>query len=178
VRRAVGLVPQDPVIFRMSLKDNIAGGADFTDAEVAASLTHCGLDARQLTGKSTVGEALQAELAVSGLSTGQQQMLMAARAIVRRPKVLVLDECTASLDVGTAHQLLQVIGAHCADATVLSIAHRLRFVLRCDRILVLGNGGHILGLDTPANLMREEDGYFAACLRHEQLDDGKGEEEE
>lgn len=172
LRRAIALVPQDPVIFKMSLKDNVGGSEEFTDAEVATALSHCGLDARQLTGRETVQEALAAELATSGLSMGQQQMLMTARALVRRPKVLVLDECTASLDYDMADQLLQVIGTHCADATVLSIAHRLRFVMRCDRILVLENGGRVQSLDTPANLMREQEGYFATCLRHEELEDG------
>jgi len=166
LRRAVAVVPQEPTLFKASLKQNL-GGEDLTDAEALAALQRCGLDARQTTGKATLPEALAAEISASTLSAGQQQLLMAARALARRPRVLVLDESTACLDREAADHLHEVIHAHCGEVTVLSIAHRLRFVANSDRILVLGPGGEVLALDTPARLLEREGGYFATCWQLE-----------
>eukprot|EP00415_Alexandrium_ostenfeldii_P003982 UN3982 len=94
---------------------------------------------------------------------------MAARALVRRPKILILDESTAFLDGESAERLLEVIATQCKDSTVLSIAHRLRFVLASDRILVL-SGGRLIAFDTPAKLLEDQDGYFATNWRLEKLE--------
>jgi len=170
LRRRVAVVPQEPTLFSMSLKENV--GEEFTDAEVLTALQWCGLDARQASGTDgPVADALAAPLRAGGLSVGQQQLLMAARALVRRPKILVLDECTASLDKESADRLLEVLGTHSAEATVLAIAHRLRFVLHSDRVLVL-EAGRVIACDTPANLLAQPDSYFATNLRYEQQEDG------
>mmetsp|Transcript_27719 Transcript_27719/g.76321 ORF Transcript_27719/g.76321 Transcript_27719/m.76321 type:complete len:1436 (-) Transcript_27719:320-4627(-) len=167
LRSKIAVVPQEPTLFAMTLKDNI--GVEFTDAEVLTALQWCGLDARQIAGKEDgpVADALATELRPGGLSVGQQQLLMAARALVRRPKILVLDECTASLDKESADRLLEILSTHSKDATVLAIAHRLRFVLNSDRILVLA-GGQVIAFDSPAKLMEQPDSYFAKNLRYEQ----------
>lgn len=170
LRRAVAVVPQEATMFAQSLKENL-GGEEFTDAEVLAALQQCGLDARKLTEKDTLQEALATELSVSAFSLGQRQLFTTARALLRRPVVLILDECTASLDREAADQLLGMIREHCRNMTVLSIAHRLRFVTGADRILVLGEGGQMLAFDTPAALMQDEAGYFATCLRQEQREE-------
>jgi len=70
--------------------------------------------------------------------------------------VLILDECTAALDRETADKMLDAINTHSKEAKVLSIAHRLRFVLKSDRILVLANG-ELVALDTVDNLLKTED---------------------
>jgi len=171
LRQRVAVVPQEPTLFAMTLKENV--GEEFTDAEVLTALQWCGLEARQLTGKEEgpIADALTAALRPGSLSVGQQQLLMAARALVRRPRVLVLDECTASLDRESADRLLEVLNTHSKDATVLAIAHRLRFVLRSDRILVL-SAGKVLACDTPARLLEQPDSYFAVNLRYEQQQEG------
>mmetsp|Transcript_30554 Transcript_30554/g.87629 ORF Transcript_30554/g.87629 Transcript_30554/m.87629 type:complete len:91 (-) Transcript_30554:73-345(-) len=83
---------------------------------------------------------------------------------------MILDECTASLDRESADRLLEVLSTHSKDATVLAIAHRLRFVLKSDRILVL-SGGRMIACDTPAKLLEQPDSYFAVNLRYEQQQD-------
>uniref|UniRef100_A0A7S2AQI3 ABC transporter domain-containing protein n=1 Tax=Alexandrium andersonii TaxID=327968 RepID=A0A7S2AQI3_9DINO len=95
---------------------------------------------------------------------------MAARALVRRPKVLILDECTASLDRESADRLLEVLSSRSKGVTVLAIAHRLRFVLKSDRILVLSMG-KVVACDTPAKLLEQPDSYFSVNLRYEQQEE-------
>jgi len=164
LRSKVAVVPQEPTIFSMSLRDNIG---TFTKAETLAALEWCGLDARQVTQRPTLEEALEAPIATGALSVGQQQLLMAARALARRPKVMILDECTACLDRESADRLLEAVTRHAESASVLSIAHRLRFVLRSDRILVLKHG-EVIALDTPAKLLEDASSYFSVNLRLEQ----------
>lgn len=165
LRRVIGIVPQEPTFFPWNLKENV--GEEFTDAEVVAALELCGLDVRQVTGQADLWQALYSGIN-PGITIGQQQLLMAARALVRKPRVMLLDECTAAVDRESADRLLDVLMTHTKDATVLSIAHRLRFVLQSDRILVLGHKGQIIGLDTPEKLLADEDGYFAKCWKLEQ----------
>jgi len=166
LRRAVACVPQEPTIFDwMTVKQNV--GEEYTDAEVITVLEKCGLNVRELTQQASYEVALSIPVGYLGLSTGQAQLMMVARALARRPKVLILDECTASLDRESVDKLLGVIKSECGDCTVLSIAHRLRFVLQSDRILVLDYGGKILALDTPARLMEDTEGYFVTNLNLE-----------
>jgi ABC-type multidrug transport system fused ATPase/permease subunit len=165
LRRVIGIVPQEPTFFPWNLKENV--GEEFSDAEVVSVLELCGLDIRQITGQKDIREAVHASI-TPGITIGQQQLLMAARALVRRPRIMILDECTAAVDRESADRLLAVLMTHSKDATVLSIAHRLRFVLQSDRILVLGHQGQIIALDTPAKLTEDENNYFAKCLALEQ----------
>ena len=88
------------------------------------------------------------------LSDGQKQLFCVARALIRKPKILVLDEATADLDAASATELLRVVDEQFKATTVLSIAHRLNFIKNSDKILVLNTGGTVNAFDTPANLLK------------------------
>jgi ABC-type multidrug transport system fused ATPase/permease subunit len=101
------------------------------------------------------------------LSDGQRQLFCVARALVRKPKILVLDESTADLDQDSANELLRVIDENFTDTTVISIAHRLNFIRNSDKILVLNTGGTISAFDTPENLLKDTSGYFSRQMAEE-----------
>jgi len=165
LRRTVVIVPQEPTIFEQwTLHENI--GKEYSEEEVLKAISTCSLDAKQLTNTAEDSKALASHL--TAITTGQSQLLMVARALVRNPTVMILDECTASMDRETADQLLETMTSKIRDTTVFSIAHRLRFVLKSDRIMVLGHQAQVLGFDTPEKLLEDKDSYFSVNLRLEE----------
>jgi ATP-binding cassette subfamily C (CFTR/MRP) protein 1 len=155
VRKALGYVPQSPITFAGTLYENFY--KDSTNASEAAAckiLAACGLS------KIATLDALGQQMASLNLTEGEVQLLAAAKALVKKPQVVVLDEATSALGQVAADHLIRVIDHEAADATVLSIAHRIKAVLHYDRILVLKHGGKVDAFDTPAAL-KQQDGYFA-----------------
>ena len=99
------------------------------------------------------------EAGKSHFSRGEAQLICMARALLRRPKILVMDEATASLDKDSDDNLQCMIRNQFANCTTLTIAHRLNTVIDCDRICVM-NQGRVAEFDTPANLLNKENGLF------------------
>ena len=89
----------------------------------------------------------------SNLSSGQRQLLCMARALLRKAKVLVLDEATSNVDTASDSLIQETVRAAFADCTVLTIAHRLHSILDSDRILVLEDG-RVKEFDIPENLLQ------------------------
>ncbi|KAJ2693618.1 hypothetical protein GGH99_001073, partial [Coemansia sp. RSA 1285] len=111
---------------------------------------------------SGIFTSLDAEIKENGknLSLGQRQLVALARALVRRSKLIIMDEATASVDFDTDNRIQQTIrGSEFANSTLLCIAHRLRTVIDYDRVLVLDNG-RVAEFDTPFNLLQNKDGIF------------------
>ena len=101
-----------------------------------------------------------------GISGGQKQRLMIARAIAPKPKILMFDEATSALDNKTQKQVSEALDA--MDCTRIVIAHRLSTIKHCDRILVL-DGGNIIEDGTYDELI-EKGGYFAELVERQRLD--------
>jgi len=138
-RRAVALVPQDPVIFATSARDNIRfGRPEATDAEVEtaarAAAAHDFLTALPDGYDTQVGERGVM------LSGGQKQRIAIARAILRDAKILLLDEATSALDAESEAAVQQAMERLAEGRTVIVIAHRLATVKKADRIVVLDHG--------------------------------------
>lgn len=139
LRRMIGVVPQDTVLFNDSIEYNIAygrPGASRADVERAAKLAHLdGFIARLPQGYDTqVGER---GLKVSG---GEKQRIAIARALLKDPPILILDEATSSLDSAAEAAILDALHAATERRTTLVIAHRLSTITDADTILVLDQG--------------------------------------
>merc|ERR1712071_451037 len=93
--------------------------------------------------------------------------LCIARSLLRKPKILIMDEATASIDNETDATIQRMIRENFQDATVLTIAHRLNTIMDSDRILVLDDG-HIVEFDSPRNLLSKTDGHFKSMVEKSQ----------
>jgi ABC-type multidrug transport system fused ATPase/permease subunit len=98
------------------------------------------------------------------LSQGQRQLLCLARAIISRPKVMLLDEATSAVDMTTDALIQRSIREEFSDSTLIVIAHRLSTIADFDKILVM-DGGNVREYDTPRKLMEKENGAFRALVR-------------
>ncbi|MBP9771299.1 MAG: ABC transporter ATP-binding protein [Candidatus Pacebacteria bacterium] len=139
LRDAIALVPQDPILFHRSLKDNIRyGRRDATDEEVyeAAKKAHCHEFIMSL---SEGYDTMVGERGVK-LSGGERQRVAIARAILKNAPILVLDEATSSLDSESEHLIQDALHTLMEGKTVIVIAHRLSTVIKMDRIIVIENG--------------------------------------
>jgi ATP-binding cassette subfamily B multidrug efflux pump len=138
LRRYIGVILQESFIFAGDVQSNIALGEEFTPEEIieAAQLTNIEPFIEQLP------QGYQTELRERGanLSGGQKQLLAFARVAIRNPRVLVLDEATSSLDVGTERQIQQALDKLLIHRTAIIIAHRLSTIRSVDKILVLKRG--------------------------------------
>jgi ATP-binding cassette, subfamily B, heavy metal transporter len=139
VRAAIGLVPQDVVLFNDTLAYNIAyGRPDATDAEIVKAASLARLDA--LIAGAPMG--LQTKVGERGLklSGGERQRVGIARAILKDPPILVLDEATSSLDSVTEAEVREALEDAARGRTTLVVAHRLSTVADADEIVVLREG--------------------------------------
>merc|ERR1719245_1863298 len=104
---------------------------------------------------------LEYEIAEGGtnLSVGQKQLVCLARALLRKTKILVLDEATAAVDLDTDDLIQSTIRSEFSDCTVVTIAHRLNTIMDSNRILVLDKG-QVAEYDAPNSLLAKKDGIF------------------
>lgn len=161
LRSGMSIIPQDPVLFSNTVRYNIDPFNMASDSEIWDVL-----DKVQLGSViAALPKGLNDIVAEGGenFSQGQRQLICIARSLVRRPKILVMDEATASIDNKTDATIQEMIRNNFTDATVLTIAHRLNTIMDSDRVLVLDDG-NIREYDSPENLMAKENGLFKAMV--------------
>lgn len=153
VRAKAAIVPQKAMLFSGTIMDNIRWGKeDATEEEVIAA-------ARMAAAHdfiSALPEGYQTKLGQGGvnLSGGQKQRVSIARALVRQPRILILDDCTSAVDVATEASIKQALRDYAQHLTCLLIAQRITSVMDADRIVVL-DGGEVAGFGTHESLMRD-----------------------
>ena len=139
LRRQLGVVPQEPFLFHGTIRDNVAfARPDATDDDVLAACAQVGLD--DLVGRLPEGLDAPVFERGSSLSSGERQLLALARAMLARPRVLVLDEATSSLDLRSERIIDRALDAVLEGRTAVVIAHRLSTARRADRIAVVDAG--------------------------------------
>ena len=150
LRSKIGIIPQDPVMFSMTVRFNLDPFNKYTDEELWNALDN--VDMKKVI--ETLPGLLNEEVSEGGenFSAGQRQLLCIARALLRKPKILVLDEATASIDNETDAFIQTMIRKSFKDCTILTIAHRLHTIIDSDRIVVLEQG-NLAEFDSPKALL-------------------------
>ncbi|PZV11777.1 MAG: long-chain fatty acid--CoA ligase [Leptolyngbya sp.] len=138
LRRHMGVILQDGFIFAGDVKSNITLGETYSFEAIQAAAQNTNVD--RLIEQLPQGYDTPLRERGTNLSAGQKQLLAFARAAIRDPKILVLDEATASLDVGTEALVQDALDRLLTGRTAIIIAHRLSTIRKCDRILVLKRG--------------------------------------
>ncbi|KNG83009.1 hypothetical protein ANOM_009592 [Aspergillus nomiae NRRL 13137] len=161
LRRRIALIPQDPVLFSGTVRMNLDPFNDFSDAELENALQRILFPIPSVEVSKVPHLSLESTIAEGGLSLsgGQRQLLCLARAIISKPKIMVLDEATSSVDTKTDASIQQLIQKEFKNSTFIVIAHRLSTIINFDRILVMDKGS-VVEFGTPSELMGIEDGYF------------------
>lgn len=156
LRSAIAVIPQDPVLFQGTVRYNIDPFEQSSDSQVWLALEESNL--KEKVTKDPLGLNMAVEADGDNFSVGEKQLICLARALLRKNKILLLDEATASVDVKTDHLIQNTIQSQFQGCTVLTIAHRLNTIINYDKVLVLDHGS-LVQADSPAKLL-EQPGLF------------------
>jgi len=191
LRRSISLIPQDPFLLQGTIKSNIDPFGEFTDDIIIEVLKKTQvwesiestidrksdinrpLDPEELKLSTHSQRGFESTISVlsypveqsgSNLSLGQRQLVCIARAIILRPKILLMDEATASIDTKTDRIIQSLIKKEFKDSTVLTIAHRLNTIIQYDKIMFL-QFGEILEFDSPEKLITNDHSSFSKLVK-------------
>lgn len=159
LRKSIGYVPQDSLLFSETIMDNIRFyDTSITDEDVFAAAKavsiHDNIMAFPEGYNTIVGERGMT------LSGGQKQRVSIARALVRKPKILLLDDCLSAVDAETEHAIISGLRQYMDNATGIIITHRVAAAALADRILVLNESGQIAELGTYTELMAKKGDFY------------------
>lgn len=158
LRKQMGVMTQDNFIFQGTVRENIAyGRLDATDEEIIEAAK--AVNAHEFIMQMEKGYDTELKEQGAGLSIGQRQLIAFARTMVSKPKILILDEATSSIDTHTEILVQKGIEALLKGRTSFVIAHRLSTIQNADRIFVINNGG-IMEQGTPSELMAKRGAYY------------------
>eukprot|EP00181_Compsopogon_caeruleus_P000064 CAMPEP_0184682668 /NCGR_PEP_ID=MMETSP0312-20130426/8220_1 /TAXON_ID=31354 /ORGANISM="Compsopogon coeruleus, Strain SAG 36.94" /LENGTH=1331 /DNA_ID=CAMNT_0027134483 /DNA_START=219 /DNA_END=4214 /DNA_ORIENTATION=+ len=158
VRSKMTIIPQDPVIFSGTIRLNLDPFQEHADEDIWEALRKSNLHSfvSQMEGGL---DAIVAEFG-QNLSAGQRQLLCLARALLRKPKVLIMDEATSSVDHETDQLIQATVRQEFAECTILTIAHRLWTIADYDKVIVLDDG-NLVEFDSPARLLENPGGRLS-----------------
>ena len=188
LRSRLAIIPQDPVLFSGTVRSNLDPFDNHSDSELYDALSRVHLinstraishdepnlpEARSTTPTSptppysntNIFQSLTSRISEGGLnlSQGQRQLLCLARAIVSRPKIMVLDEATSAVDMTTDMLIQRSIREEFQNSTLVVIAHRLSTIVDFDKILVMSDGRQV-EFDSPGLLLEREEGVFRGMV--------------
>jgi len=157
LRNAISIVPQDAFLFSETIQENIKfGKEDATEEEVIAAAKFASVH-KNIIGFKKGYDTILGERGIT-LSGGQKQRVSIARAIIKDPNILLLDDCLSAVDTETEEEILSNIERITKNKTTIIVSHRISSAKNADKIIVL-DGGKIIQNGTYDDLI-EEDGYF------------------
>ncbi|KAI4307897.1 hypothetical protein L6164_031024 [Bauhinia variegata] len=161
LRSRLSIIPQDPTMFEGTVRSNLDPLEEYTDEEIWEALDKCQLgdEVRKKEGRLDSAVSENGE----NWSMGQRQLVCLGRVLLKKSKVLVLDEATASVDTATDNLIQQTLRQHFSDCTVITIAHRITSVLDSDMVLLLSQG-LVEEYDSPTKLLEDKSSSFAQLV--------------
>lgn len=193
LRQAITIIPQDPTLFTGTIKSNLDPFDSYSDEQIFEALRRVNLvstqelEAKKANVNPMINSpdlesdddenvnkflSLSNEISEGGgnLSQGQRQLMCLARSLLKSPKIMLLDEATASIDYESDAKIQQTIRQEFSDSTILTIAHRLRSIIDYDKILVM-DSGEVVEFDHPFTLLSEKDSvFYSMCKDSGELD--------
>ncbi|KAM4525784.1 ATP-binding cassette sub-family C member 3 isoform 2-T2 [Fundulus diaphanus] len=157
LRSKLTIIPQEPVLFSGTLRMNLDPFDKYSDEEVWKALEHSHLN--RFVSNQPAKLDMECSEGGENLSVGQRQLVCLARALLRKTRILVLDEATAAIDLETDDLIQSTIRIQFQDCTVFTIAHRLNTIMDYTRVLVLDKG-QIAEFDTPTNLLSQRGIFY------------------
>ena len=155
LRRIITVIPQDPTLIEGSLRENLDPLGQFDDKSMIASLKSIGMD--NILKENGLNFMVKENGA--NLSAGERQLICIARAMIRKSKIIIMDEATSSIDYDTEKLIQKAILTTLKDSTVMTIAHRIKTILDYDRILVFGQG-KLIEEGSPKELIEQKGHFF------------------
>ncbi|KAG0073648.1 hypothetical protein BGZ90_011416 [Linnemannia elongata] len=157
LRQHLAIIPQEPILFVGTVRDNLDPFEEMQDADLWEALERAHL--KDHIASLEGGLSFKVSQNGDNFSVGQRSLICLARALLRKTKILVLDEATAAVDVETDELIQNTIRSEFKDRTILTIAHRIKTVMDSEKILVLEKG-RVEEFEAPAVLMQRSDSLF------------------
>jgi ATP-binding cassette subfamily C (CFTR/MRP) protein 1 len=156
LRSNITIIPQDPCLFEGNLRYNIDPFKKNNDDEIINILKKIGFEYNEPD-----NEILDKMIQQNGtnLSVGEKQLICIARAMIRKTKIIVMDEATANIDMRTEEKIQRALEIVFKNSTVITVAHRIKTIINYDKILVLDKG-NVMEFDSPQNLLKNENSLF------------------
>ena len=156
LRKNITIIPQDPCLMEGTLKYNIDPFNKVENEEIISVLKKIGFE---YTENDDIILDRKIEQSGTNLSVGEKQLICICRAILRKTKIIVMDEATANIDMTTEEKIQKALEYAFDNSTVITVAHRIKTIINYDKILVLNNG-EIAEFDSPNNLIKNEKSLF------------------
>ncbi|XP_017579161.1 canalicular multispecific organic anion transporter 2 isoform X2 [Pygocentrus nattereri] len=157
LRSKLTIIPQEPVLFSGSLRMNLDPFEKYSDDDLWNALTLSHL--HKFVSNQPAKLDLECSEGGENLSVGQRQLVCLARALLRKTRILILDEATAAIDLETDDLIQSTIRTQFEDCTIFTIAHRLNTIMDYTRVLVLDKG-QVAEFDTPVNLITQKGIFY------------------
>ena len=168
LRAAIAIIPQEPRLFAGTIRSNLDPFREYSDEAIWSALERASM--KMVIVESPAGLETMVEEHGNNFSVGQRQLLCIARALLRKSRVILMDEATASIDLETDLQIQKTIRTQFADCTVITVAHRIHTIIDSDRVVVM-DMGEVKEFDTPDALLKNPQSLFSQLVeKSKQID--------